>query len=343
MNPKHLRPSVFICGLSLLLSALLAGCRPAFAPRAETTVSTPPVLTHTNPVYPYDFPDPFVLPVGDGYFAYATNSGHMNVQVIQSPDLVTWRRTGTMGDALPKLPAWAAAYQSLTWAPGVLARDGQYLLYYVARDVAAGRQCIGLAVATDPAGPFVDPHDGPFICQTDEGGSIDPEPFVDADGELYLLWKNDGNCCGLPVWLYSQRLSADGRALVGEPARLITVDQSWEAPLIENPSMMQHGDHYVLIYSANWWESADYAVGHAFCETPLGPCRKPLDHPILAANDAEAGPGGASFFRAHDGSLWLAYHAWTPPDIGYARGQRRLHLARVAFAEHTPVIYRPEP
>ena len=81
MNPKHLRPSVFICGLSLLLSALLAGCRPAFAPRAETTVSTPPVLTHTNPVYPYDFPDPFVLPVGDGYFAYATNSGHMNVQV----------------------------------------------------------------------------------------------------------------------------------------------------------------------------------------------------------------------------------------------------------------------
>ena len=84
-------------------------------------------------------------------------------------------------------------------------------------------------------------------------------------------------------------------------------------------------------------------MGHAFCETPLGPCRKPLDHPILAANDAEAGPGGASFFRAHDGSLWLAYHAWTPPDIGYARGQRRLHLARVAFAEHTPVIYRPEP
>jgi beta-xylosidase len=334
--------------LLVLLVLLVAGCRPDLSREAREILATPPVvtppvLTHTNPVFPQDFPDPFILPVGDGYFAYATNSGHMNVQVLHSPDLVTWRRTGTTGDALPKLPPWAAAYQSLTWAPSVLARDGEFILYFVARNVAVGRQCIGMAVGSDPAGPFVAAPDGPLICQTDEGGSIDPEPFVDANGDLYLLWKNDGNCCDLPVWLYAQRLSDDGKSLQGEPARLITVDQAWEKPLIENPSMVLHEGKYYLIYSANWWESADYAVGYAVCDSPLGPCRKPQDGPILAANETEAGPGGASFFHDHAGALWMAYHAWTPPHIGYARGQRSLHLARVVFADGVPTIYRPTP
>lgn len=145
------------------------------------------------------------------------------------------------------------------------------------------------------------------------------------------------------MWIYAQHLSPDGRSLRGEPVRLITRDQVWEEPLIENPSMVHHDGKYYLIYSANWWESEHYAVGYAVCDTPLGPCRKPLDQPILQANTREAGPGGAAFFQDHAGALWLAYHAWTAPDVGYARGQRSLHLARVNFENGRPVIYRPEP
>ena len=37
----------------------------------------------TNPVYPFDFPDPQVLVDGDaGYLAIATNGNGMNVQTI---------------------------------------------------------------------------------------------------------------------------------------------------------------------------------------------------------------------------------------------------------------------
>jgi len=311
---------------------------------------TPPIMDFENPVFPRDFPDPFILPVrdqndsqaGGQYYGYATNARHMNIQVIGSDDLVHWERVGEKGNALPHLPDWAAPRQFLTWAPGVLQRDDEYILYYVARHTEAGRQCISYAVSDSPEGPFVDPGQHPFICQLDEGGSIDPEPFTDQDGVHYLLWKNDGNCCNLPVWIYAQRLSDDGRTLVGEPQRLITRDQAWEEPLIENPSMHYHQGAYHLIYSANRWDGGDYAVGYARCESPLGPCVKPQDGPIMASIGRTVGPGGASFFTDYNNNVWIAYHAWTIPKVGYPVGQRRLHLARVAFAGDQILVYRPE-
>ena len=72
--------------------------------------------TFTNPVFNRDFPDPFVLKVGDTYYAYATNGGGSNVQTATSKDLVHW----TAGpDALPKLGSWD--FTGNTWAPEVAA------------------------------------------------------------------------------------------------------------------------------------------------------------------------------------------------------------------------------
>ena len=336
--------------LALLLStAMLAACVPVQAPpTAPAPVAAPALPAYTNPVFNQDFPDPFVLPVaGDGYYAYSTNSAGRNIQVIHSPDLFTWERAGEEGDALPVLPPWAEANASLTWAPSVLQRDNEFILYYVTRYQESGRQCISYAVSDSPAGPFVDANDGPFICQLDEGGSIDPEPFIDADGSLYLLWKSDANALEQDPWLYSQRLSDDGRTLLGEPVRLITRDQDWEEPLVENPSLVLHNGVYYLIYSANWWEGGNYALGYAICAGPSGPCEKPWDEPFFALPTnrigSEIGPGGGSFFHDHDGDLWLAYHAWRAPSAGYvAGGQRRLSLARIEFLDNEPLVVRPE-
>ena len=97
-----------------------------------------------------------------------------------------------------------------------------------------------------------------------------------------------------------------------------------------------------MIYSANRYQDRTYAVGYAVCESATGPCVKPQDGPVLASQGSEAGPGGVSFFRATDGTLWIAYHAWTEPFIGYAGGQRSLHLARVGFEQGVPIFYRPQ-
>jgi beta-xylosidase len=196
-------------------------------------------------------------------------------------------------------------------------------------------------VSDDPVGPFTDPADEAFICQSDLGGSIDAYPFRDDDGKLYLFWKNDGNCCGLEVALWVQELSPDGLTLVGEPVKLLIRDQPWERPLIENPAMVKNGDRYYLFYSGNWWESHQYAVGYGVCETVTGPCEKPLNEPWFEFKPPVMGPGGEAFFTDTEGNLWMAYHAWTGVDVGYPAGKRSLHIDLVTFEDDKPVTHGP--
>jgi beta-xylosidase len=249
--------------------------------------------TYTNPVYPHDFPDPFILNDNGTYYAFSTNVGSAHVPILRSDTLASWT---LLGDALPELPAWSEEVGDLVWAPGVLAGERAYVLYYTTRHAASGRQCISRAIAQTPEGPYIDKSTGPFICQVNLGGSIDPYPFVDTNGQTYLYWKNDGNCCDLPVGLWVQRLSRDGQKLLGRPSELIQRDQLWELPLIENPAMWQQDGRYYLFYSGNWWESHAYAVGYAVCEHATGPCRKPLERPIFKAAGSVMGPGGEAFF-----------------------------------------------
>jgi len=339
-----------------VLAFLLSACAPAVqtamqtAPTEEITTTTnttqTPVPTalsgpsFTNPVYNDDFPDPYVLLVGDTYYAYGTTNGStVNIRTIKSNDLVHWEE---LGDALPALPEWSVLQSGYTWAPGVTEVGDQFLMYYVAREEDFDRQCIGVAVSDNPAGPFRDPNKEAFVCQPRLGGSIDAYPFKDDDGKLYLLWKNDGNCCGLDVALWVQELSPDGMSLVGEPVKLIERDQSWEQPLIENPAMVKHNDKYYLFYSGNWWESYEYAIGYAVCETVKGPCKKPLNKPWFKYKNPVMGPGGEAFFTDKEGNLWMAYHAWTGADVGYSGGgERSLHLDLVTFEGDTPVTNGP--
>lgn len=322
-----------------VLVSLLSACAAPLL-RPTQTPEMPAIPAYTNPVYNDDFPDPFVLRVGSVYYAYATNVRSNNVPVLRSTDLATWER---LGDALPLLPTWARSGASLTWAPSVLPRSHRYALYFTARDNASDRQCIGRAIADAPDGKFKDDSDRPFICQTRLGGSIDPSPFVDEDGAAWLLWKNDGNCCGLSVGLWIQRLSDDGLSLVGQPTELLRHDRAWEAPLIEGPSMLKHGGRYYLFYSANWYESADYAVGYAIAEAITGPYRKvTTDGPLFAKRGNVAGPGGQEFFRDVKGNQWMAYHAWDARFVGYAKlGRRGLRIDRVTFVGDMPMLHGP--
>jgi beta-xylosidase len=289
------------------------------------------------PVYDRDFPDPFVLAVPGGrYFAYGTQTGDVNVQVMESADLTGWDHRG---DALPQLPQWAGSGR--TWAPAVLERDGGYVLYYAVRYEAPGRQAISVATAPDPAGPFVDRSEAPLIFQEERGGSIDPSPFVDGDGTPYLLWKSDDNAVGRAASLWGAPLEPDGRAVAGPPVELLRHDTAWEEPLVEAPSLARIGEGaYVLFYSGNWWESDRYAIGYATGEAPLGPFHKETESgPWLTSQPGMAGPGGAEVFMAADGGWRIAFHAWTPPRIGYDHGgARSLWVERLDFKDGHPVI-----
>jgi len=295
-----------------------------------------------------DFADPFVLSTQQGYYAFATGTRGSHLQVAGSRDLAGWTRAA---DPLPALPAWARDEAGVTWAPSVLPRANGYVLYYTTRDRRSGYQCISAARGARPEGPYLDRSPRPLVCQVDTDaalcGSIDPSPFVDGAGRPYLLWKSDENSqrCRTAPRIWSQRLSEDGLSLVGEPAALMARDRAWEGDIVEAPSMVAHDGQYYLFYSGNWYASSRYAVGYATCAGPLGPCQKvTVAAPFLGSTGAALGPGGQELFRAPDGTLWMAYHAWTAPQTDYAHGgARSLRLARVGFDARGPALAAARP
>ncbi len=318
--------------LAVLLLLALSGCGSEDPGQAASSEPE----TFENPVHDANFPDPFVLRVGDTYHAYATNDEEANVPTLRSDDLVEWKEGE---DAMPDLAPWVTPGD--TWAPEVLRREEGYVLYYTAASTDEGRQCLGRAVSDSPEGPFVDRDGRPFVCQAGQGGSIDASPFVDGDGTTYIMWKNDGNAVGRDTHIYAQRMSPDGLRLLGDRARLLKQGADWEGELVEAPVMWRRGGEYYLFYSANAYYNKTYAVGYARCEGPLGPCEKAPENPILQTGKGAVGPGHVAVVEDGADRTWVAYHAWPPDAVGSVLPGRTLRLDRLAWRDGKPRIEGP--
>jgi beta-xylosidase len=323
-----------LAGLSALLLALTVGCGDG-GTSGETsgeTSSSAAAEKGSNPVIDRDFPDPDVLEVDGTYYAYATNTASENVQVATSTDLESWEPLGD--DALPQLPSWVIPGK--TWAPEVtqLGPDS-FVMYTTTTNFDPALQCIAVATATAPEGPFEIVGEEMLVCPPDEGGAIDASTFLDDDGTRYLLWKNDGNCCGLDTWLYIAPLSDDGLSLAGEATRLVQQDQPWEGNLVEAPTMVVRDGTYVLMYSANNYGGGDYAIGYATAESPTGPFTK-AEEPLLSTDATEGryiGPGGQDVVTAPDGSDRLVFHAW---DAAFL--ERGVNVLPLEWEDGRPVV-----
>ncbi len=285
----------------------------------------------SNPVIDRDFPDPDVLEVDGTYYAYATNTATDNVQVATSEDLQTWEVLGD--DALPELPTWVIPGK--TWAPEVTQIGDSFVMYTTTTNFDPALQCIAVATADAPEGPFEVVGDEMLVCPEDEGGAIDAATFLDEDGTRYLLWKNDGNCCGLDTWLYIQPLADDGLTLTGEPTRLVKQDQPWEGNLVEAPTLVERDGTYVLLYSANDYGGDAYAVGYATADSPTGPFTK-AEEPLLTTDGTDGayiGPGGQDVVVGPDGAEHLVIHDW---DTGFSF--RGMNVLGLSWEDGRPVV-----
>ena len=304
------------------------------------------------PVYPVNFPDPNVVMADGRFVAYSTNDG-INLPMATSKDLVNWSpvmdpaKPGKRLDGMPALAPWVK--EGFTWAPEVFRIGADYLLYYTANNRKIDRQCIGLAVAKSPLGPFRDTSDKPFLCQEELGGTIDANIFRDKEGKLYLYYKNDGNRVGKVSQIWGQRLSDDGRTLVGTPVALARDTKAWEQKLVEAPTMVIAPTGYQVFYSGGYYGWNDdqrispYAMGYATCAGPLGPCTPSPDNPILHSfNDRQAGcisgPGHQSIFTVGQ-RHFMAFHAWAATKgCRKADNKRFLYIAPLSWKDGKPVI-----
>jgi hypothetical protein len=322
-----------------------------------------------------NFPDASIVRDGDTYYAYGATTGGAYLPIMSSTDLVRWTaRPAYSGapwgiadpffnDGLPQPPSWGVdrpvggRLTKELWAPGAAKIGGRFVVFHAVRvSLTRDRFCIGASVADSPLGPFTAVAGGPLVCdvQGDPNGSIDPQPFVDDDGTPWLIWKSEGVPGSQPTRLWSQRLEPGGTTFTpgSAPVALLETTSAWENDVIENPALVRRNGALHLFYSAGDWQSAGYAIGHARCDTPAGPCTKQtVGGPLLGSAGERLGPGGPAPFVDGNGRLLVGYHYWLAPHVGYpadpgcdgngqctSQGQRRLTIGEFVDTDGATAI-----
>jgi Glycosyl hydrolases family 43 len=247
----------------------------------------PLLSSAAGPVIDANFPDPCLAQSRSGqWFAFATQSGDVNIQVASSRDFTTWTLHEGY-DALPTLPPWTLPHpHAAVWAPDVnpLPNGHGWIMYFAALGSTHPlKHCIGTATSPNITGPYT-PDPQPLICSLRGGGNIDPNLFVDpVNGNSYLVYKVDGNAIGhggscgntvAPVAatpLYLQQLSnTDLKTKIGAPVYLASNlnpagSFKYDGPNTERPSIAFRNNTYYLLYNVDCYAELTYRIAYVSC------------------------------------------------------------------------------
>jgi hypothetical protein len=240
-----------LCFLPLCLIFLLTNSSFAQNPLIHNMYSADPsARVFGDSVYVYPSHDILATP-GHGRIGWFCMEDY---HVFASTNLTNWKDDGIV--VSQTTVPWAKPDAYSMWAPDCIERNGKYYFYFptASKDTANGRGFrIGVAVADKPSGPFVPQPN--FI---DSVHGIDPNVFVDDDGQAYLYWAL-GN-------IYGAKLKADMLQLDGSAKTLGTLP---EKGLKEGPYLFKRNGIYYLTYPhvQDKTEQLEYALG----SSPLGP------------------------------------------------------------------------
>ena len=250
-------------------------------------------------IYVYPSHD-IVPPEGQGRAEWFNMADY---HVFSSENLIDWTDHGVILNQ--KDVPWADSTAYSMWAPDAIEKDGKYYFYFPTRRKGAESGeagfTIGVAIADRPEGPYV-PQDKPI-----EGiVGIDPNVFIDEDGQAYLYWSRDK--------IFGAKLKDNMLELASEP-------KIFELPKkghIEGPFVFKREGTYYLTYPhvANNTERLEYATG----KDPLGP----FDHQGVIMDESPTGvwTNHHSIVKFKDQWYLFYHHADLSPDFDKLRSIR---------------------
>lgn len=184
--------------------------------KEETYILKKPILAR-NAVLPGQYADPDIDYFDGKYWIFPTTDGRLdwNPKVFHawsSVNLEDWVDEGVILNVADKAPglneqgvqiASSMWSDGNAWAPSIEKKNGKYYFYYCGnvnekyRDICGEGKAIGVAVADNPAGPYV-ANEMPILypkmmeeADFGFGGQvIDPSIFTDDDGKSYLFFGN---------------------------------------------------------------------------------------------------------------------------------------------------------
>lgn len=187
---------------------------------------------------------------GQGMIGFCMADYH----VFSSENLTDWTDHGVI--VSQNKVDWVDSTSYSMWAPDCIEKNGTYYFYFPARsrDKAFGRgSAIGVATADKPFGPFT-PEPKPI-----EGVSgIDPNPFIDRDGQAYLYWAGFGG-------LLMARLKDNMKELDEKPQKVGELPPKFK----EGPYLFERKGIYYFTFPhvENKTERLVYCTG----DNPRGP------------------------------------------------------------------------
>ncbi len=276
--------------------------------------------TYLNPVYDRAFPDPFVLKYSGEYWGYCTGiqPDDRCFGLLHSTDLVHWQELGGAMDPLPN--DWP-----YYWAPEVVYGNGKFYLYYSVGDEV--NMQMRVAVASHPAGPFVD--SGHRLTQ--EKFAIDGHVLVDDDGKRYLFYATDFLEHSFIGTGTLRDLMLDPFTLARQPSPVTLPRYDWHVfdpnrvekggvrwHTIEGSFVLKHKGLYYQMFSGGNWQNPSYGVSYATTDsldnleewTQVADGKQVL--PILrTVPEVVIGPGHNSVVRGPDNQqMFCVYHRW---------------------------------
>ncbi|GGG94102.1 glycoside hydrolase family 43 protein [Silvibacterium dinghuense] len=235
----------------------------------------------------------------EGHVIHPVYLLHTSFDALSSPDLVHWTKHPYVLDV--KDVAWAAYAM---WAPTAIHINGGYYLIFAANDIQKNdtfQGGIGVAVADNPAGPFVDALGHPLIGEFHNGAQpIDPFIMKDDDGSIYLYYGGQGHCNVV-------QLSPDLTHVIamkdGSMYKEITPKDYTEGPFV----IKRKGVYYFMWSEGDWGDSS-YGVAYAKSTSPTGPFERVGK--ILSTDPKIAfGPGHHSVLHIPGTDDWyIVYH-----------------------------------
>lgn len=265
---------------------------------------------NNNPVLEGYYADPEIIysNKNNKYYLYPTSDGFDSwggyyFKTFSSENLKDWKDEGVILD-LKKDVSWA---DRNAWAPTIAEKKvkGKYSYFYY----FTAAQKIGVAVADDPAGPFVDSGKALIDFKPDgvKGGQeIDPDIFTDQKtGKSYLYWGNG--------YLAVAELNKDMVSIKKNSIKVMTPDQTFR----EGVEVFYRNGLYYFLWSEDDTRSVNYRVRYAYSKSPIGPLTIPENNLILAKDEANGiyGTGHNSVIQVPNKDEWyIVYHRFNRPN-----------------------------
>jgi len=275
-----------------------------------------------NPVLNGYYADPEVLYAEKTgkFYIYPTSDGFTNwsgnyFKCFSSDNLVDWKDEGVIIQ-LGKDVTWA---DRNAWAPCIVEKkiDGVYKYFYY----FTAAQKIGVAVADNPAGPFID-SGKPLLDKRPDGVNrgqvIDPDVFTDpATNKSYLYWGNG--------FMAGAELNDDMTSIKPETTTILKPDKSFR----EGTYVFFRKGIYYFMWSEDDTRSENYQVRYGVASSPLGKILIPKENLVIAKNKEAGiyGTGHNSVLQIPGKDEWyIVYHRFNYPKgikMGDAAGFNR--------------------